>query len=646
MKNNFLILLLLTLFTDAAFAQDLLSKIPSGATLVVKYSGGNLSQKMPAEKFESYKLLKRKFFDAFKTDANTSLQNIGINLQQDAYQYVATTDSTTSFVTMLSINNPEKFNQFIKSKNKDTIPIQSKKGFQFYPISANSFLGWDSKLASLVITSYNSNNIYQPPVINDTTVTYGSVGQINPYADASISLEKVMAAADSTAAMAAMDSAIIITDTTAATIEDADNTEPAHEETEQEKANREVMDRFYKDEALKKDSIQKMNAENVLLDIYNSPVTSIKGNASFTKLVDKNADISIWMDSTGLLNRMPYYLSKYKYNFNALPGYPQGVNVFFEKDKVKIEQQVMYGNAQSARLFKNVYSSKQNPAFVNYLRASDIGFASVSVNSEALMTFYYDFMKKALAGMPFIGKEAELIDAYVDIMEIIIDEKGIADMLPGNAMFILHGLKPRQVEYIDYTYDDNFKGKQTTKTKTEMSPDFSIFFETKNENIFNKLINLPVKLNRDNKYDYKKTGAYYTLVLGEKNIIDKVYFMVKDGKCVITTSLQDVTGAAQNEKNVVDAATKQAVLNSNYAGNIHFKNLISALSAELTDKKNKKMISYLQANVNTFTFESAINDDMIKTTALLNIAGKHKNSLEYFFNVIENLLNIDAGDKK
>ena len=58
------------------------------------------------------------------------------------------------------------------------------------------------------------------------------------------------------------------------------------------------------------------------------------------------------------------------------------------------------------------------------------------------------------------------------------------------------------------------------------------------------------------------------------------------------------------------------------------------------------MISYLQANANNLTFESSIKDDVIKSTTILNIEGKHNNSLEYFFNVLENLLKIDAGDKK
>lgn len=641
MKKFLSITLSAILFTDCIFAQDIPGKIPAAACIVLKYAGGNLTQKMPVEKFDSYTILKKKFFNALKT-GDKSIESTGLNFQQDAWQYLTTTDSTTNFVTLIAIKDAEKFNQFIKTANKEKIPVTAKNGFQLYPISANTFLGWDGKMAALVISSYTNHHLYQPEISTDTANMYGEVGKMAPYTDSSIALEKA-AKDEEIAVEKKSDTAVAVIDSAQAAVEAA---AVNLEETPEQKNNKEAIDLIYKQGAIVKDSIQKANAENILLSVYNTPVASIKDNISFTKLIDKNADISIWMDSTSLLSKFPSYAYPYKFNFNVLPGYTQAINVFFEKDKVKIEQQLLFGNDETARLFKSVYNSKQNPSFVNYLRAADIAHVSVSLNSEALMNFYYDAAKKILTGMPYIGKEAGLIDAYVDIVEIIIDEKAIADVFPGNALFVLHGLKPRKVKYIAYDYDNNFNGTETTKTKTEMSPDFSIFFETRNEKIFNKLINLPIKLNRDTVYNYKKTGDFYTLVLGENNIIDKLYFMVKDGKCVITTSLQDVGVTPQIEKNTIDAAARQSVLNSNYSGNINFKNLITGLSAEITDKKNKKMISYLNDNVSNMTFESTIKEDLVKTTAILNIKGKHKNSLEYFFNVLENLLKIDADNKK
>ena len=632
MRKYFLPIIGLSLFTSTVFSQDILDKVPADAAVVIKYAGLNLSQKMPPEKFESYTILKKKLLEAFKSNPALKLQDIGLNFQQDAYQYLTTTDSTTSFVTLLAVNNAEKFNRFVQENNKEQRTIQNKNGFRFYMISANTYVGWSGSLAALVVTSYNSHRIYQSS--NVDTALYGSVGEMTPYVDSSVALEQVVATVDTAVVLSMPDSvAIASTDTTI-------------EESAASIANRKEMEAFYQQEALLKDSINMVNAAAILQNIYTATVPSIKSNSLFLQLVNKNADISLWIDSTGLFNHLPSIYGISKFDFNALPGYAQAINLFFEKDKVKVEHQVMYGNEATARSFKSVYNSKQNPSFVNYLRTGDLAHVSISVNTEALMNFYYGFMRKALTGIPYIGKETDLIDAYVDIMDIIIDEKAIANMLPGNGLFVLHGLKPKQVEYIAYDYDDNFSPKQTVKTKTEMSPDFSVIFETKNENIFNKLVNLPIKLNKHQQYNYTKTGDFYTLVLGEKNVVDKLYFMVKNGHCIISTSLPDIKGVLPSGVNGPDAATRQSFLNSNYSGSINFKNLVTGFASEVTDKKNKKMMNYLQANVNNLTFESSAENNGLKTTMLLNIAGKHNNSLEYFFNLVEGLLKIEAGEKK
>ena len=129
-------------------------------------------------------------------------------------------------------------------------------------------------------------------------------------------------------------------------------------------------------------------------------------------------------------------------------------------------------------------------------------------------------------------------------------------------------------------------------------------------------------------------------------MIDKLYFVVRNGHCIISTSLPDIKGVLPPGVNGPDAATRQSFLNSNYSGSINFKNLVTGFASEVTDKKNKKMMNYLQANVNNLTFESSAENNGLKTTMLLNIAGKHNNSLEYFFNLVEGLLKIEAGEKK
>ena len=282
---------------------------------------------------------------------------------------------------------------------------------------------------------------------------------------------------------------------------------------------------------------------------------------------------------------------------------------------------------------------------INYITPSDLGYFSLSINTEAAMYAYYAILKQIFGERDYFQYKA-LADVIVDVMEIVIDEKAIANVLPGNALFVMHGLKPKKVKYIDYEYDNKtFTSKEIEKTKTELSPDFTVVFETKNEKIFDKIIDLPIKMNKDSSLNYVKVGDYYRLVTGKNELIDTIYFMVKDGKCIITTSLKDVTDPAQNS-NAVNDAVKQSILNNNYSVRVDFGRLIKSLAMEVSDKSDRKMIDYLQNNINTMTLESSVKDGSIHTSAIINIKGNHKNSFEYLFNVIENLLEMSEPGKR
>lgn len=626
MKKTVSFLFMLCLCTTAGFAQNLISKVPATASLVIKYSGTSLSQKLPAAKFDSYTALKNKIFKEFKLSSKTTLEDIGIDLQQDAYQYLVTSDTTTNFVTIAAIKDAATFNKFIQTKKSDSVAIESKTGFQFYKISSSVFLGWDGKFASVVIAKYTPadnyyNNYNSTATVDSTTVAVDSASVAS-----AAPVDSVRMMPDTTAAIItapATDSVVI--DTAAIARDNAFEIAEQKEEQQRE---------------FKNDSIQSAVAKDILSAIYNENNLSIESNSSFGKLVNKNADINIWIDSSGIFNR--FYPRASGYNFNNWLGFVQGINVYFEPAQIRVEQKVLSGKDSAAKLFRAVLDSKQDPALANYVHPADLGYLSMSINTEAMINYYYMALKKMLPAKGSFGLDSSLVDVYVDLMQIVIDEKGIADMLPGNSIFILHNLKSKTVKYTSYDYDKNFNSITKEKTKTELSPDFCIVFTTRNEKIFDKLADLPIRLRKDNNYDYTKTGDFYTLKLGPDEYVDKLYFKVKNGQCIITTSLQDVVNPTYNQSTTLDATTKASILNDNYSAKFNIKDLIKGLSSQLTDKDDKKRLAYLQNNINDISFKSTVTDDSFNTTTILTTAGNHKNSFEYLFDVIEQMLEIGA----
>ncbi|UAY50911.1 hypothetical protein [Ferruginibacter albus] len=655
MRKFFYSLCVITLISSHAFSQDLLDKIPVTASVVIKYSGTSLSAKLPAKKFDSYTILKKNIFSELKINKKLSLDDLGINMQQDAYQYFISTDTTKSFVTILPIKDLNKFEKFIATRKK-SVSIETKDGFKFLPLSHDNYLGWNKSFVTLVIQSYSSyNNPYSwntsyprryndypaadstmvdsVKVVADTaavavdTVMSGKIAA-PPVIDAGNVIEQKMA--DEKPPMADSTAAAIIPQTDSTTI-----------------SNNSYNDSAYEAQAALENLTKKTLALALLENTFTGSITSFKTNSLLEKVVNKNADIYAWLQPGMLLNNLysPYRYSPYNYsyynrlfNFNFLQTGIHGVSLFFENNRLRVESKFTSSNDSIAKAFNSIYDNKQNADIVNYVSPGDLGYISLSFNTESLMNFYYDFYANLFGS--FYGKNKQpLVDAIKDIVATIVDEKAIANTVTGNHLFVLHGLTNKEVTYTDYTYDENYNSFPVLKTKTELSPDFTYVFETKNEKLFNKLIDLPVKLNTDSSYKYKKTGNFYTLDLGPNEAIDKLYFMVGNGKCIITTSLKDVTNPIPTSS--LNNSDKLAILNNNYLIKLDGEKLLKGFSSEISNKRNAKSLEYLENNVGNVTIESAVKDGMIQSSGIFDIKGNHKNSLEYIFNVIETLLEMN-----
>lgn len=131
-------------------------------------------------------------------------------------------------------------------------------------------------------------------------------------------------------------------------------------------------------------------------------------------------------------------------------------------------------------------NSKQSNGLVNYVNPDNIGYFSMSINTEAMANYYYTYMKKYLANIYGTKDYADIMDLYIDLLEIIIDEKAIAELLPGNYLFVMHDMKPQIVNYTDYEYDDEFNRKEVKKTRKELSPDFTFALETRREDFMKR----------------------------------------------------------------------------------------------------------------------------------------------------------------
>jgi hypothetical protein len=691
MKKLLVAVIIFCTALSAAKAQNLLTKVPSSSSVIIKYAGENFSKNIPLQKLDTYGFIKDNFFKLLHIDTLTSIQNMGINFKQDTYQYVTTQDSAMSFVTLLHLKNATQFLQLIKaSYGTDTaLKTEQKNGFEFLTVSANTYVGWDATTALIVNTTYQTKkNYYDYKYGNNTDSTITAI------------TETVAEAVADTAAVGFTPPKIVpdkgtkkkqakqykgpVTKSKKTTAKGTTKGVVKKPAVKKKKVPKEEINVYeeavdYDNKYLIEDSIenvkrelweqqqdiiaktkQKAAAEKIMANTFTGIVNSIENELSYKKIIDPAAHASVWFNSQSLINQYWKTLiggvytresiqlnNDYFVKDTANDGFKGGTNIYFDKDKIRIEQKMFSADSKLAAMGRDVMNSKQNAALANYVNSDNIGYFSASINTEAMANYYYSLMKKYMGSTPYMSEYSDLVNIYIDLIEILIDEKGIADLLPGNYMFVLHDMKNKLVTYTDYDYDKDYNKTEVKKTKNELSPNFSFIMETRKEGFMQKLANLPLKYTEKGKYNYKDRGGYYELAFDSGTLpLSSLYFMVKNGRAVITTSKEVIDITINNTGFVTDAATKNAILNNNYSLNLNTKRLLQNIAPEFSTNLNKKISDYLLENIGDVKLESSIKNDMIQATTTMAIKGNHANSFEFFFNIIDAINNIIEKDKE
>lgn len=686
MKKLIASLALISSFSILTNAQTSIENVPSNASVVIRYSGKNFSSHVPIKKLDSYRFMKENIFKKLNIDSFTSLEKSGIDFTKDAYQYAVMDDSSTSFVSLFDLKDRQQFINLLQANYKAEMRPVKKNGFEFLAFSPGTFIGWNQTQAVLSVTNYNNTNYY--PYYN-TDSTAVAIADTIATADTAIAVEPEPAIEETppppppavkkpgikkgsgvkktapkggvkkgSAKKPLKKKPVPKKKEPEVVMDEAVQEAPVETYSYEDTVGQAKRDAWYAEQdkynAVKQEAI----ADSIINTVFNTKPVSILSDISYKKIVDGSADVSIWMNYDNMMYRFwSSYLYRYRsiassikprdFRNNENDGFRTSVNVFFEKDKMKVQQKMFSPNEEVAALGKEIYNSKQSASLAGFINPDNIACLSASMNTEAMANYYYKLIRQYLSSNPYTNEYADLIDVYMDLMEIIIDEKAIAELLPGNMVMVLHDMKTKMVTYTDYVYDENdFTTKEVKKTKEELSPNFSFVIETKKEAFMKKLVNLPLKYAEKNKFNYSDKGGYYELAFdADKYPISSLYFMVKDGKAIITTSKEVIDNTLASKGYTLDGATKNSVLNNNVYLRINTKKLMQQLSSQLSTDMSKKISNYFEQNMGDVKMEGGLKDGMMQATTTMSITGNNTNSLEFFFNMIDEINDIMEKDK-
>jgi hypothetical protein len=653
-------------------AQSLLSKVPSNAAGVIKYGADNFTKNTTLQKIDEYSFVKNNFFRKMRIDSVSSIKEFGINFEKDVYQYVSMQDTSLTFVTLFNLTNAEQFLKVIKANYTSTGKIEKKNGYTFYNGDDKTYFGWNNEMAVIVSTTYqNRKNYYDERYRLEATagdslkvVMAENAVMTAPIADAVVEVTEYPVQKKKPVVKGKKPVAKPKTNT--AKIQALKKAQKAKEERKWfvrdsiENVKREL---FYQQQDLIAKKYQNAVAEKIMITIFNGSINSIENEIKYTKIVEPASHVSMWLDNDVLLNQYTNafglgwmyfggggynnYGKVIEYEKDTTAGLQSSVNVYFEKDKMRMEQKTFTANETLAKLSTEVMQSKQSASLLNYVNPDNIGYLSISINTEAMANYYYTVLKKYFNNNSYTGQYADAVNLYVDLVQILIDEKGIADLTPGNYLFVLHDMKNRLVTYTDYEYDKEYNKKEIKKTKNELSPNFTYVFETRKDGFMLRAMNLPLKYAKKEGWNYTAKNGYNELIFKEGDLpISNLYFMVKDGKVVITTSKDVIENTLIGKGFTADEETKAAILNHNYSLKINTKKVLEKIGPELSTNASKKVTDYLIQNFGNVKMESNVKDGMIQSTTTINIKGEHTNSFEFLFDMMDAINNIMEKEKQ
>lgn len=655
MKNYFLFIA--ACFSVTLFGQDLAGKVPQNAPFALCFNSRNLTDKAAVKTIQEYPWMQA-LLDKELSFLPKDLSQTGIDFSRNHYQYYVTRDTVMNYAILIPLSNAVQFEKLLQHKYGDSLKVKKQANYTSVSTSKNHHLAWNDKFAVYVNANYTkqNKNYYTEPYsdltyIDSAAVVVDSASVNYDYAAPAYIPEETAAApvakkSNKTKGKAkkgkkSKKTAKKIPEPTLEEIYAAQDKAQA----ELEETNRKLQELELK----KTDSIERLKINSVVELIFNENFGDSKEksavNTAIFKDNDAKSDFYAFADIDALTTQL--YSSFAGSNKAFLGLYKTGIlnsnyhiNGYFEKDKIRLNQMITPKNDETKKSYQEMFASKMDKSMLNYVGNNIMGYYSISMDTEAVMNYEYKVLKSTINSVyqsytkDATGNEADVI---IDAIALFLDEKAIADLVPGNAIFVLHDLKKVKRDYITFEYNENYEQVETTNTKDEIQPDFTFLANTRNEAFVNKLLKLPLNTDKLTGTDYKLTNGYYTIHFEKDNLLENLYFGLKNGVLMITSSKENIENLIQEKVMPLQSGFKKSISKNNSSGWFDLQKIITASKTESQAGISDNYWEIALKNAGEIAVESKVKNGAITSELTYTIKGEHANSLQYFFDVINDL---------
>ncbi|WP_313492095.1 DUF4836 family protein [Sphingobacterium multivorum] len=543
-------------------SQDLIKQIPEDAEMIAAFNVKDIVQKANANKLNEL-LQKAGFFEKSGISASNDIKNLGVDLSQTAYFYTRKTDNISFTEFIFSLNNRGQFEKLLHEAGE---PKAFANGYTSIGLKAGSMLVYNDRVARFISATTNTTFLD-----NDSIASHYGIKKVDyvprPSDDYDAWADTTVAAVDSVAEARDEDEkplAVPVSPPVAIAVEPdtiaAAATEvlppvvdiAAGDPVEMhDPSYYDSLYTAYEDQNRKNDSIRTGLRDKWLL---NEASRLLSGNYKSLSISDqekvlKNLGlIRLYVPRVEDLYRglmpyttsLPYYymgikLDKFK------TGYQDGLlDLVQEGNVLKLKGSVGLDKAL-AEMTKRMYARKPNSKFSKYLTDKTLGFFYVNINSEAYLREMPAYMAKYYSGL--LGPQQDVVEWGLMALEIALDEKAVAQVMPGDHLVVVNGLRKFKKDYIDYTYDDDYNATEVKKTKEETLPVFIWMFTSKDQRLIKKGLDMAVSKQVGQVHD----GIYSFSKQKAKDF--PMYVLLKEDLVMVSNDSLSLNDIRQNKMN-------------------------------------------------------------------------------------------------
>lgn len=670
--------ILLLLFAFSSIFSQQKMKLPKDVLFYMEINGKQLNQKINWQKLNPF-LLEVAKEDKEKQASWNDYSKTGIKYDATQYHYANFNDSVKTYTAYFLLDNKEKFQEFINSSKKKGLEISKRKNYSYVNLDDELFVAWNDKQAVLKLIGYD-----KPSAEWNDEMTADSAAVTIDSAAAAV-MDSAAVAVDSAYAEKAFDYKEEIKylkddiqylkedikeykAEIAKKEKDIKYLEKHHKYPEEEK---DSSDKNYSekeseytlphmekemDEETEEDSTYQKKMDSLKIekfkitkklaekdfDDYFSSAPELDVSKEILSFRDSDSDVFVYTDYGRIVNNGAYGKIMSHYPFGNLMGKAynsnSSYNLYFDNDKVRLVNSYQHKNEAVQKSINSVYKGKKNKKLTALINDKSIGYYAINVDGNKYFDLMYSLLKDS--GEGDYQKEMELL---METMKIVLDEKAITKIAPGNGIFVLNELKSKTVEYTDYEYDDDYNEKEVKKTKEIAVPNFTFAFATENEGYWNRIFDM-LTTNKVTAKKFSKNGDFYAFSEGKNDgYFDKLFFTVKDGIVYATTSTENISAKNQSE-----ISEKWAKDSAKYplSGRFDIQKLMVGLEKEFKTPSERKTLDLLKKNLGEVYFKTEAKGEKIETEINYNIKNASENSLMYFFDVFDEVYKMKESDKK